>query len=78
MLSFHEVIMSMLQDKKVPIIIALVIMIVGSILYFALEIPRMEDKSMDNKETLQNSMPPEYDIPSNNANIPMIENEAVI
>lgn len=70
--------MGILKDKKGPIVFALVIMIFGSILYFSLDIPNMEDKSMDDNDTLNKEMPPEYDNISNNPNIPMIENEAII
>lgn len=69
--------MSILQDKKWPIVFALIVMIVGSIMYFTMDTSREE--LMEEKNVAINKTQAQYsDESSNNPNIPMVENEAII
>lgn len=73
--------MGILQDKKWPIVFALIVMIVGSIMYFTMDASReklMEEKNDAISDAINNTQAQYGDESPNNPNIPMIENEAII
>ena len=74
--------MGILQEKKIPVIIALIIMILGSITYFTTNIPGaevMKNGAVSDVKSRNDASQIIYDdASSNNPNIPMIENKAII
>lgn len=72
----YEEIMSILQEKKVAVVLALIVMILGSILYFNMDVSQSElmkeNAAVINDAQVQNSNE------SSNVNIPLIENNVII
>lgn len=68
--------MSILQDKKVAIVLALIVMIFGSILYFTMDVPQSE--SIKENGDVMNGFQVQNNTESSKVNIPMIENNAII
>jgi hypothetical protein len=68
--------MGILQEKKVPIIIVLIIIIFGSIIYFTIDIQKKE-LSMD-KSSTQDKYYDEYAQEINNPDTITLERDAII
>jgi len=67
--------MGLLKDKKITVVLALIVIIIGSIAYFMTDVPNKENSSMKDdapKETTYNDENP------NTTSLLMIENEAII
>jgi hypothetical protein len=67
--------MGLLQDKKVAVALALIVIVVGSIAYLIMDIPKSENSKINNMTLTKTSYAAES---TRVNNIPMVENEAII
>lgn len=68
--------MGILQDKKVAVALALIVMILGTVIYFVMDIP---GNSMDKeKGSVAEIVGPQKNPVNNTGMIPIINNEEVV